>query len=686
MPHSKHPTRRRTPRLRASVIALLSVSWPLCSSAWSQARPVPARAAAQGDYRLGPDDVLSITVLRHPELSSEQVSVPASGRIDLPEAGGILVTGKTTSQLAAAIRRALRRTMVAPEVTVSLRQARTRRLFVLGAVAKPGVYDIRPNWRVTEALAAAGGLPGRADETTATLARAGGQPVSIDLEAILDNPASPQNRPLLPDDVLLLQALEAKRITVSGDVLKPDVYPLRRAPRLLDALNAAGGLRQRSSATRGFLLRGGKRIELALADAVDLRDSRANIALQNGDLLTLEGIPPLRVTVTGPFVRNAGNFDLAPDAGVVQAIAQAGGLTVPAEQVVASVRRGGQVLAIDLARAAVDPAADVALQSGDAVLINEPQIIRVQVTGQVNRPGPLRLPPNTPVLDAISSAGGLSVKPESARINILRNPSRAGSAVATLAGATPAVATAGAAPFAAPFSDDRLALQVDPVALLTLSDLRQNTRLQDGDLISVTQIQSAIVTISGEVARPGPYEVREGEGIPELIARAGGQTPEALLSRVAVQRGGQVRAEDVYDAVRTGGKSNASLQAGDFVVVPRNEARVIVMQAVARPGSYAIPENRTLTVTDALSLAGGPRDRAAIKQVALLRPNPKAENGVERRIIALDKIYKGDLSENIALRNGDVIYVPEASTKGSPFGALGQIIGTLTGLRYLTGG
>lgn len=632
--------------------------------------------AQEAEHRLGPDDVLAISVLRHPELSVEQITVPPSGRINLPEAGTVLVTGKTTSQLAAAIRRALERTMVGPQVTVSLRQARTRRIFVLGAIAKPGVYDIKPNWRLTEALAAAGGLPGRADETTATLARPGSPPLEIDLATILANPASRQNRRLLPNDVLLLQALEPKRITVSGDVLKPDVYPLRRAPRLLDALNAAGGLKQRAQNSRGFLLRSGRRIELNLTDAVELRDPLANMELKPGDLLSVEGVPALRVTVTGPFVRNAGNFELASDAGVVQAIAQAGGLTVPAEQVVASVRRGQQVLPIDLVRAAVDPNADVALQSGDAVLVNEPQIIRVQVTGQVNQPATLRLPPGTPVLEAIARAGGLNIKPETARISILRTP----------ATGTPSATGALAVSEDAMVADARqISLQVDPVALLTLNDLRQNTRLQDGDLISVTQIQSATVTISGEVARPGPYEIQEGESLPELIARAGGQTAEAALTRVVLQSGAVTRPVDVYEAVRTGQKSDVVLQAGDFVVVPRNEARVLVMQAVQRPGTYAIPENRTLTVTDALNLAGGPRDRAAIRQVAVLRPNPRAENGVERRIVALDKIYKGDLSENIPLQNGDVIYVPEGGSKGSPFGVLGQVIGTLTGLRYLTG-
>ena len=619
---------------------------------------------SKGQYTLGADDVISVTVLRHPELSVEQITVPSSGQIDLPEAGTIRVVGRTTNGVAQEISRVLGETMIAPQVTVSLKQGRARRLFVLGAVARPGVYDIKPNWRITEALAAAGGLPGRTDETTATLARAGQNPITIDLTAALGNPASSANRTVLAGDVLSLQAAEPQRVTVSGDVLKPDLYPLRRAPRLLDALNAAGGLRQRASETRGFLLRGGKRLPLDLADAVEFRVPTANIALQSGDLITVENIPPLQVTVTGPFIKNAGNFQLSPQAGVVQAIAQAGGLTVPPEQVVASVRRGMQVLPVDLTRAALDPRADVPLETGDAVLVNEPTIIRVQVTGTVNRPGELRLPPGTPVLEAVARAGGLGIKPEAARISILRS-----SPTSTDPGGDTSQNTLG----------------VDATALYTRNDLSQNVPLRDGDLVSVTQIQSSVVTISGEVARPGPYEIQPGESLPELIARAGGQTGDAALTRVVLKRNTNSQPVDVYNAVTTGGKSDVVLQSGDFVVVPRNDNHVVVMQAVVRPGNYTIPENRNLTVTDALSLAGGPRDRGAIKEVALLRPDPRAENGVQRRIISLDKIYKGDLSENVKLQSGDVLYVPGAKAQGSLLGSLGQVVGTLTGLRYLGG-
>lgn len=614
----------------------------------------PAQAQ---DYLLGADDVVTVTVLGHPELSIEQITISATGRINLPVAGEVTVAGKTARQTEQEITRRLNKRLVDPEVTVSLKQAREARVFLVGAVAKPGSYAMKAGWRVTEALAAAGGVPGRPDEVSVVLARPNQAPLNVNIQSALVDPSSKENHPLQPNDVLVLTALDPKKITVSGDVIKPDVYDLRRAPRLLDALNAAGGLRQRMQNSHAFVLRAGQKIEVNLTDAVEYRNPTANLAMQPNDLLTVEALPQLRVSVDGR-VRNPGNFELENGSGVIQAIAQAGGLTVPPDQIIASVRRGLQTVPIDLNRALLEPDADVALKTGDVVLLNEPQIIRVQVTGQVNKPGALRVVPNTTLIDAIAQAGGLSIKPEAARLNVLRTTA----------------------------PGKQISLSSNAVALWTRHDLTQNITLQEGDLVGVSEVKATVAYISGEVQRPGAYELQLGDGIPELIARAGGSSEAAALKKVSLQRDDKTQRVDVYGALKEGAeRPNVPLQEGDFIVVPRNESRVTVMQAVQRPGTYNIPEKGVLTVTDAINLAGGPRDRASIKEVALLRPDTTAVNGVQTKIISLTKISAGDLSQNVPLQSGDIIYVPEAKAKTSLLGAIGSVISTLTGLRYLSG-
>lgn len=592
--------------------------------------------------------MLSVTVLTYPELSVETVTVSPAGTINLPVAGQVRVTGKTPATLAKEIARRLNVRVVNPEVTVSLRQSSLRRVFVLGGVAKPGVYDIKPGWRISEVLAAAGGVAGRLDETRATLSRPSQpkqKPISIDLSVALGNPASSQNRVVRAGDVVVV--LDPQFVTVSGDVDKQGVYPLRRTRRLLDVLVAAGGLKQTGAQSRGYLLRGGKRTPLDLAGAMQSKDSRANLALLPGDLVSVEAIPTLQITVNG-LVKNPGNYPLPPGSGVLQAIAQAGGQTVTAERAVVSVRRGDVVLPVDATRAAFDPKSDIRLQSGDLVQLSEPQIIRVQITGQIKTPGELRIAPSSTVLDAIARGGGVAIPLESARIAVVRV-----------------------------VNGRQEALDINASTLLSGSDLRQNTVLQEGDVVSVSSVQARVVYINGEVLRPGAYEVKEGEGVSELIARAGGQTPLARLRAVQIQRGGATQTFDALAALRNEpNKPQFVLQERDFVVVPENRAQVLVVAEVNRPGYVPIPEDRPLTVGEALSAAGGPKDRAKLNQVIIYR---RVGEGYKTRVVQLNKIEKGDLGFNQTLLAGDTLSVPIGRPSGAKasFGTLVNGLGTL---------
>lgn len=600
--------------------------------------------------QLGPDDVLSVTVLGYPELSADTVTVSPAGTINLPVAGQVSVKGKTATQLSREIARRLNVRAVNPEVTVSLKQAGPKRVFVLGGVAKPGVYDIKPGWRVSEVIAAAGGVQGRLDETNTTLARPSQKPLPINLEQALGNSSSPQNYRLRPGDVLVVTVLDPQSVTVSGDVTKPDVYPLRRSKRLLDVLVAAGGLKQTPINTRGYLLRKGQKMPLDLKAATQYTDSTANIELKSGDLVMLEAIAPLNITVNG-LVRNPGNYPLPEGSGVLQAIAQAGGQTATSEKTVVTVRRGGEVLPVNVTEAAFNPTADVPLRNGDLVQLSEPQIIRVQVTGQVRSPGEIRTSPETTVLDALAQAGGLSITAEAARISVVR---RIGS--------------------------QQKALEINSVALLEGRDLRQNPRLQEGDVVSVTNVRSQLVFVSGQVTRPGAYDLKEGEGVPELIARAGGPTPAAKLKQIQVERSGQTQTIDVLGALRDGENSSSfALREGDFVVVPENTNRVMVMQEVNRPGYVLIPEDRELTIGEAMSLAGGPRERAKLNEVVIFR---QGADGLTNRIIRLDKLEKNELGVNEKLKSGDILYVPQGRPSRSR-SALDSIVNSVGTLRFL---
>ncbi|MDQ3920026.1 MAG: polysaccharide export protein [Acidobacteriota bacterium] len=110
-------------------------------------------------YRLGPEDVISVSVFGLDKYSKSNITVPPDGRIDyffVPE--GLNVAGKTTRQVAEEITRHLDEYIIEPKVTVSLDKAMSMHYGVVGDVAKPGINIMSRRLSVYEALNEAGGV------------------------------------------------------------------------------------------------------------------------------------------------------------------------------------------------------------------------------------------------------------------------------------------------------------------------------------------------------------------------------------------------------------------------------------------------------------------------------------------------------------------------------------------------
>lgn len=140
---------------------------------------VPPQLRASDDYqhkhRLGPGDLISISVYDEPDLSF-QVVVDKTGSIDFPFVGPIETVGKTTETLQAAIDQGLRDGyLVAPEVTVTI--VRYRPYFINGEVRKPSAYPYTPGITVIKAITLAGGYTQRAAKDKLLIQREGEQNV-----------------------------------------------------------------------------------------------------------------------------------------------------------------------------------------------------------------------------------------------------------------------------------------------------------------------------------------------------------------------------------------------------------------------------------------------------------------------------------------------------------------------------
>jgi polysaccharide export outer membrane protein len=223
---------------------------------------------------LGAGDMVRVTVFRNPDLTTE-ARVSDRGTILFPLIGEVHVTGLTPSQAGTMIARKLRdgKFVVNPEVTVALAQLNSRQVAVLGAVNKPGRYPIdAQNSRLTDFLAAAGGIAPTGAEHVTLVSNQEGKTVKrdIDLNAIFRDGDLTQNVRLQPGDTVYVE--KAPMIYIYGEVQKGGAYRLEPNMTVMQALALGGGLTTRGT-QRGIKIarhtaEGVREIDARLTDPV----------------------------------------------------------------------------------------------------------------------------------------------------------------------------------------------------------------------------------------------------------------------------------------------------------------------------------------------------------------------------------------------------------------------------------
>jgi polysaccharide export outer membrane protein len=130
------------------------------SSGASGSVPAPADPVAGldvGVYRIGIDDELQVSVWKEPDLSGP-VAVRPDGMITLPLLNDIRVVGLSTKELQTLLEEKLKTFVNEPQVTVMVRLMRSRRVYLIGSVAKQGPFPLTGNMTVLQLLSEAGGL------------------------------------------------------------------------------------------------------------------------------------------------------------------------------------------------------------------------------------------------------------------------------------------------------------------------------------------------------------------------------------------------------------------------------------------------------------------------------------------------------------------------------------------------
>jgi protein involved in polysaccharide export with SLBB domain len=211
---------------------------------------------------------------------------------------------------------------------------------------------------------------------------------------------------------------------------------------------------------------------------------------------------------------------------------------------------------------------------------------------------------------------------------------------------------------------------------LTLSELDEAlTRalgrfLRDPKIdVEVKEYRSKMVSLLGAIQTATAAAAKSGQGryalktrtrMLDLILEAGGSTTDAQLDKVQLIRDGRAYIFNLQRALSTGDQShNPILQGDDILIVPGTTQltkKIVVLGEVGAPNVYLVPSDASLL--EGLSRAGGLSTAALRDDIRVIRGS---EKGPEMFTVNFERITRyGDLSQNVALQNNDIVYVPRS--------------------------
>jgi len=214
----------------------------------------PLRAQEQTvlDYRVGPKDLLEINVINFQELN-RQYRVSEEGKISLPYLGELKVEGMTKSDLEKKLVQLLsEKWLENPQVSVVIVEYQSRRVFLIGAVPKPGSYELMGRLTLLKLISQAGGLTAEAGNEIIVMRQlpdGAKTSLKVPVEDLFLKGDASLDVPLQPDDIVSIPPDKMIQIYVTGQVKNPGALEVRKSniPTLLRAIAQAGGFSERAN-------------------------------------------------------------------------------------------------------------------------------------------------------------------------------------------------------------------------------------------------------------------------------------------------------------------------------------------------------------------------------------------------------------------------------------------------------
>jgi polysaccharide biosynthesis/export protein len=248
-------------------LALLAIA-----SAPSQ-EPATTSASPPSGYVLGPDDQIVIRALEGFDISDKPVLIGTNGNITLPMIGRIQAAGLTVEQLETEIASRLKTYVKVPQISITVTEFRSQPVSVLGAVANPGVIQLRGRKTLSEVLSIAGGPRETAGSTMSVVRPSENGPLplpsasldptgryssaEVDTQEILDGKNIAAYLEIKPHDIVSVSQGNTRTVYVVGDVQHSGAFNLggQRTISVLNAVALAGGLGRTAKPEKAVIFR-----------------------------------------------------------------------------------------------------------------------------------------------------------------------------------------------------------------------------------------------------------------------------------------------------------------------------------------------------------------------------------------------------------------------------------------------
>jgi protein involved in polysaccharide export with SLBB domain len=565
------------------------------------------------DYVVGPGDGLAIDLWGG---VSQRITrtVDREGRVSLPEAGPLLVSGKTLGDIQDQMQRILRMQFRDVSADVSLLRLRTVRVYVVGEVAAPGAYDISSLSTPLNALFTAGGVTTRGSLRQLEHYRGNQLLEKVDAYDLLLHGVRRNMQRLESGDSLRVPPLGAS-VTVDGMVRRPATYEIRGEKNLEDVLDLAGGILPAAALRHIEVQRldaHEKRTMFSLdlgetSDVQAIGEQMRQFDVRDGDQIHIFPIAPYNtsaVYLEGHVLR-PGRYSYREGMRLADVVASYKDLLPePSGRYAEIIRLKAPdyrpvVESFDLTKALENPAASPELQPLDTVRIfgrydfePTPEII---VTGEVRSPGRYGASGQQHLRDVLYQAGGVSPDAWLDSAQVFRIQPDGTSKVFSV--------------------NLRNALEGNAL---------DNLPLEPRDRVLVHRqpelVEPRSVYVQGDVAHPGRYPLAGNMHASDLIRSAGGMLRSAAaeqgeLSHYVTKANDSAAPAPVSvevnlrAALEGDADHDVILNSGDVLTVPQKTgwrdvgSSVSLRGEIRHPGTYGIRNGERLS--ELLERAGG---------------------------------------------------------------------------------